>query len=103
MILSIMDQGKVTFVSSESHSRKASETKPAFFQACAAANTPSRSFFPFWEQLSMLTMAMGCPPAWKRRYSSAAAMDMVCRGASGPAAKSCSATGRVLPDRSVRA
>ena len=33
----------------------------------------------------MLTMAMGCPPAWKRRYSSAAAMDMVCRGASGPA------------------
>ena len=38
--------------------------------------TLERSFSPLWEQLSMLTMAMGVPPALNRSSSRAAVMLM---------------------------
>ena len=77
VILSIMDQGKLTRPSSSSQSRKADSTSPRSAQPRAMDSTPARSFSPLRAQLSMLTMAMGAPPAWKRRYSRAAAIDMV--------------------------
>ena len=66
VILSIMDQGKLTLSSQESQRRKSSGTKPPFCQPSARVRQLSRSFLPFWAQLSMLTTAMGLPPARNR-------------------------------------
>ena len=63
VILSIIDQGKLTQAGFSSQSRKAAGTSSRSCQPRATASTPSRSFLPFWAQLSMLTMAMGAPPA----------------------------------------
>ena len=64
--------------------------------------TLSRKRRPFWEKLSVVTMAMGAAPATKRAWRSAATMPMEVLGSSGLAAISSVTSGRSLPEASVR-
>ena len=63
VILSIMDQGNETWVSSDTQATKPSSTYSRFRHCSATVRIPARSFSPLWEQLSMLTMATGAAPA----------------------------------------
>ena len=63
MILSIIVHGKATVFSSLIYSIKSLSTKPSFFHSSAIVSTDSRSFAPFFEQLSIDTSAIGYFPA----------------------------------------
>ena len=103
VILSIMVQGKDTFPSSVTQSRKPPSTKPFSCHFSAMVTTPLRTFSPLWEQLSVLTTARGKAPALYRSSSSAATQPMARVQFPGPAAKSFSAMGVNFPDMSFRA
>ena len=63
VILSIMLHGKETRASSFTYASKSAGTSPFFTHAATISITLARSFSPLWEQLSMLTMAIGIAPA----------------------------------------
>ena len=72
-------------------------TLPEAAQCSTMAMTDSWNSFPFSAQLSMLTKASGAAPWLKRCHAPAAAMDMMCEGLSGPAARSASTAGLSMP------
>ena len=92
-----MDQGKDTFSSSRTQSANAWDTCPFSSHWSTTVMTLARSFSPLWEQLSMLTMAMGAPPALNRSSSRAAVMLMAWEHLAGPLSKSAWTKGKNSP------
>ena len=103
VILSIIDQGKETALSSPSQAAYSAGANPFFTQASAISSTEARSFSPLWEQLSMLTRARGALPASYLSSIRAATTLMAWRAWAGPSAMSAWATGSRLPFMSRRA
>ena len=64
VILSIIVQGKPTFSGSLTYFTKPGSATPLAHHCSAKALMASYSRVPLWEQLSMLTIAMGSAPAW---------------------------------------
>ena len=67
-----MVHGKATRLRSVTYSRKPRSASPFSHHFPANVSMASKSRSPLWEQLSMLTMAMGFLPARNRRYRSPA-------------------------------
>ena len=59
VILSIMLQGKETLLSSLTQAANSAGQKPFSTHPSTMVTTEDLSFSPLWEQLSMLTIAMG--------------------------------------------
>ena len=64
VILSIMDHGKDTFAGFSIYSTKEAAVRPVSDHFAANVWTASNNLLPLWEQLSMLTMAIGFSPDW---------------------------------------
>ena len=84
VILSIMDQGKLTFDSSQSHVTNSCETMPISAHLFAMVETPVKSLKPFCEQLSMLTTAIGKAPALNLSLRRETTMQQIVVHFSGP-------------------
>ena len=95
--MSIMDQGKDTLFSFATQTANSGVTWPRSSHCSTTAMTPARSFSPLWEQLSMLTTAMGAPPARKRSHNRAVVMLMAWEQPSGPFSKSAWTKGKYSP------
>ena len=84
VILSIIDQGNDTLLSSVIYSTKPSSTKPFLYHSFAIVTMELCSFSPLWEQLSMDTTASGAFTVLYLSYSRAQTTAIAETAFSGP-------------------